>query len=312
MRSAAFVLITSLIATSSMAAELEIASPIGIGSIWSITADPTGKLILASGDNGQVAVLDASTLERMQTHRHSRGFHIYSAEFFPQDSRIISTSFAGSVDVWDRDTGKLIKELDGHEEYVPRVAVSPIGRTFATAGADDVVIIWSADTYEQLYRLQTESPVGVSFLNECGTRVAVASMDGLKIWDVASEQVLQTLDDTYNNLTATYDLATDTLLSTTMPRDGVLSRVFQLQSNEAVTLEGPAALYWSSSISVGAKLVAASEYKGSVAIWDPHSGKKLDAIGDEKFQTMSVTFSKVDAKKIFVGGEDGTIRRYRL
>jgi|GEM_PF-1617448 len=310
MRIIPLVSLSMLLSLPANAAKIESVANVGIGPIWSLSADPSGTHILAAGDDAEVAVLDAETLTRSQIHRHKRGFHIYSAEFFPDNKRVISASFAGSVEIWDRHTGETLHELVGHEEYVARVAVSPVGRTIATAGADDVVIIWSADTYEPLYRLHAKSPVGVSFLNECGTRVAVASMDGLQIWDVSSEQVIKTLDSTYNNLTATYDPGTETLLSTTMPRDGVLSRVFQLQTNEEVTLEGPAAMYWASSINAGGKLVAASQYKGSVSIWDRFNGKRIDTIGDAKFQTMSVTFSKTSPNKIFVGGEDGAIRRY--
>ena len=53
---------------------------------------------------------------------------------------------AGRLKIWDAATGELLQTLGGHSNIACRLAYSPDGRQFASAGLDGAVRIWQTDT----------------------------------------------------------------------------------------------------------------------------------------------------------------------
>jgi WD40 repeat protein len=55
--------------------------------------------------------------------------------------------------VWDRQTGKLVREMKGHEQGVFCIDVSPDGRMVATGGAEGTLRLWDLSTGEELSKI---------------------------------------------------------------------------------------------------------------------------------------------------------------
>jgi len=48
--------------------------------------------------------------------------------------------------IWDVKTGEALMTLQGHASFLKAVAYAPDGKTIASAGLDQKVILWDAET----------------------------------------------------------------------------------------------------------------------------------------------------------------------
>jgi WD40 repeat protein len=65
----------------------------------------------------------------------------------PDGRYIVSGSHDETVRVWvwERDTGKEVQKLTGHQREVTSVAVTPDGRYIVSGSIDQTVRVWSID-----------------------------------------------------------------------------------------------------------------------------------------------------------------------
>ena len=62
----------------------------------------------------------------------------------------MSCSYDKTIKIWDFDTGKLLKSLEGHEEEVCCVSFSPNGDYIASGSEDTTIKIWNMNNCKQL------------------------------------------------------------------------------------------------------------------------------------------------------------------
>ena len=66
--------------------------------------------------------------------------------FSPDGTRILSASDDHTLKVWDADSGRLLRSLDGHTDWVRGCAFSPDGTRILSASADHTLKVWDADS----------------------------------------------------------------------------------------------------------------------------------------------------------------------
>jgi WD40 repeat protein len=100
-----------------------------------------------------------------------------------------------TVRIWEADSGRLLRTLEGHQAPVLSVVYHPDGQQLASGAHDNTVRIWEADSGRLLRTLKGHysGVFAVAWLPP-GRRLASCSQDGsIRIWDVESGRCLVTL-----------------------------------------------------------------------------------------------------------------------
>ena len=72
--------------------------------------------------------------------------YVWSAQFSPDGTRIVTASADKTARVWDAATGKSLATLAGHEDGVWSAQFSPDGTRIVTASGDKTARVWDAAT----------------------------------------------------------------------------------------------------------------------------------------------------------------------
>ncbi len=115
---------------------------------------------------------------------------IYGVALSPRSSRagIVTQGNRTSVQIWDLQARKMIREFGAGEQRIVTLAFSPDGSQLATAGEDRQVWIWDVFSGQAIKTLSghTQTVEAVAF-NAAGTLLASGGQDGtVQIWDLAT------------------------------------------------------------------------------------------------------------------------------
>ena len=117
-----------------------------------------------------------------------------SFAFSRNDRRIAGADFCGYADVWDAQTGRLLRQVNEGGE-VSAADLNPDGSRLLVSSWDSRATIWSVATGRQLVNLigDTRGLEGAAFSPD-GSLVATSSLDHtVRIWDSHTGQVLRVL-----------------------------------------------------------------------------------------------------------------------
>ena len=112
-----------------------------------------------------------------------------------RDQLLISGGLNNAVQVWNLQTGKLIKVLSGHTNTVNQVTVSPDGRFIASASKDRTIKVWSLATGNLVQTLKghTQEVNTVAFFPGSQFLASGSSDTTLKLWRIKTGTVEKNL-----------------------------------------------------------------------------------------------------------------------
>jgi WD40 repeat protein len=89
---------------------------------------------------------DLETGDEIRVFEGSRSNTFFNSPAFSPDGSLIATGENdGSVRLWDRDSGKVLRRYMGHEATVHSVAFSDDGRKLASGSADGTARVWRVE-----------------------------------------------------------------------------------------------------------------------------------------------------------------------
>jgi tricorn protease-like protein len=120
-----------------------------------------------------------------------RGFTgpIRHVAFSPDGQLVAAGGCHPVIHIWDRQTGKPVRTLVGHQDWALCVAFSPDGKTLASAGFDSTVRLWEVATGKPLHVLRGHKAPRVHFVAFApdGQTLASACWDNsIGLWDVGT------------------------------------------------------------------------------------------------------------------------------
>jgi WD40 repeat protein len=113
-------------------------------------------------------------------------YRFITVDCSPTGRVLASGHFGGAVRLWEVRSGRLLKELVGHSDFVASVTFSPDEKQVASGGQDRTVRVWDCDSGKQLmcFKGHRDTVWPLSFSPD-GKQLASGGVDGLvNIWDV--------------------------------------------------------------------------------------------------------------------------------
>ncbi len=163
-----------------------------------VAASPDGKKLALGGMTSDFVLWTIAT-GMVETYHVWRGESFYKAAFSP-DGKTVAASVidkvAGSIRIWDIETGAPLHTLGGKAPSPVPLAYSPDSSQIAGVDILDIKI-WDVKTGAPLHTLKGHLypyPVKALAYSPDGKKLASASLDKtLKIWDAQTGALLQTL-----------------------------------------------------------------------------------------------------------------------
>ncbi len=179
------------------------------GMVYGGDLSPDGRLVAYAGDDRKVHLIDVGTGQQVREIVHPA--HTWGVAFSP-DGGLLATGTGGKPDgpftaqlvhvgtdndntirLWNVATGKLVRELKGHEHVVWALDFSADGRRLASGGYDGTVRLWNVASGAELSRATGKSwPMKVLFTGDGQTLLVAGGNSrppGQKMVDFPEERV---------------------------------------------------------------------------------------------------------------------------
>jgi WD40 repeat protein len=149
-----------------------------------------------SADGNMLALVDYNIhLWDMDSHKtpgtlQTNTYEVSDIAFSPSGKQIVIG--ANGLEVWDISTFQKVRE---NEIDVYRVAYSPDGSLLAAGGWYDVTILNANNGKQmQIFKSDLGEPFALSFGAD-GKTLLLAAQNGMRLWDVSSGKLLQSMDE---------------------------------------------------------------------------------------------------------------------
>jgi WD40 repeat protein len=296
-----------------------------------------GRQLCSGSEDRTVKTWDASNGQEL------RGFHgnrsrILQAALSPDGARLATRSGNQTVKIWDARTGRELFIVRADAIARGMSDFRPDGRHLAVSYFDGTLRVWDVSTSQDARVV----PLPISNRDDLfpvvspdGRRVAASSAVAVKVWDVASGQLMQTFGGHTSYVIALTFSADGRRLvcsdgdATVRIWDTVTGRQATVFGGHAIPplLRGPNARHYilphlgnfplelrlriatrsGAVFSPDGRRLASFCYGGNVKIWDSESGQELASLQGHTSHVTSVAFSP-DGREVATGSYDLTVR----
>ena len=155
-----------------------------------------GRWLLTGGGHDKTVILwDVANRKAVRTFEGHTD-QIEGARFLSDGHRMVTASKDMSIRVWDVETGKELFRILHDMKEVRNMAVCPGGKLVALAagrrGPTAKLCLWNLETRQFLGDLPTFDQVaGIAFSPDGSQLAAACTRDSLRIWNVASREIVK-------------------------------------------------------------------------------------------------------------------------
>jgi WD40 repeat protein len=204
--------------------------------------------------------------------------------------RAVSASRGSTVDVWDVESGRVLRTLEGHTKAVQAVRMTSDGSRAVTAAGDRTLRVWDLETGKAVHTFGGHWDwVVAAVMTPAGDRVVSLSLDRTaRLWDLDERRQLRVL-----------------VSRDKRDAEDLRARWLAMDDSRAVQVDVtdlPITRNASLAISADGQRAVFAE-RGTVSVWHLDTGRFVSlAVGD--FQAKEVT---TDAQLAVVGSILGTL-----
>ena len=213
--------------------------------------------------------------------------------------------------VWEIESGRLLRSMEGHVEKITAVAFTPDGRQ-AISSAGNTTNVWELESGRLLHSIKGhfENHVTAVAINPNGTQVVSGLEDEtLNVWGLEIESKVVKLE---NHIWGERDLAISPdgqkVLSSTQRFN---LKVWDLESGQLLrTLDVPVSPK-NAAITPDGRLSAGWSDK-TLEVWDLETGRLAHELENRHTQFVNTIGITPDGKYVITGSDDQTIRLWNI
>ncbi|MEY2565252.1 MAG: hypothetical protein QOH88_3445 [Verrucomicrobiota bacterium] len=231
---------------------------------------------------------------------------VNSARFSPDGSRVLTASDDRTARVWDAKTGKLLVDLEGHQDAVTTAQFSPDGSRIVTGSKDKTARIWDAQNGKLLSTILEKGALHSAQFSPDGQRIVTASRDWeARVWEARSGELLATLQE-HNVWLKTAQFSPDGQRIVSTSQDYAV-RLWDANTGSRLAVLGHQEKVTGIGFSPdGQRIVTASQDK-TARQWDVQTGKLLGTLQGHEGGVNTAQFSS-DGERIVSASDDETAR----
>ncbi len=241
---------------------------------------------------------------------------VMSVSFSPDGQFIASGGSDGTVKLWEKETGLLLRTMTGHSFWAP-VGFSPDGLLIVSSGSEGTVKLWDSAT-GRLLRTMTaprsenivdlvETIVSVSFSHNGQHIVSGDRFGKVRLWEAATGKLLRTMEGQDHSEVRVVGFSPDDRRIISGGEDKTIE-IWDTASGKLLrTLKGHSETVFSVEFSPNGRFIVSGGLDDTVKLWDAQTGELKYSLTGHVKPVSSVSFSP-DAKSIISGSMDKTIK----
>jgi WD40 repeat protein len=239
---------------------------------YTLTFNYDGQKIVGGGD-GQLIIWDVATgtIAHQLPGHQNRLISLAAAA----DNILASGSVDTTIRIWDLQTGRLLKTIAEHNDWIWSLQFSAVDNLLISGSADQSIRFWDMSTWQcaQVWKGYNNAIWAMTYSGD-STKLITGSQDGcVRVWDIAAKQVVNVLQDREgSNGVWAVDCYSDLIASS--DGNGVV-RIWNETGNLLHTWAAHQGTAWSTKFSPDGTILATAGIDSRLCFWSMTSKSLL-------------------------------------
>ena len=231
--------------------------------------------------------------------------------YSPDRKYVVSGSEDKTINIWEIETGRCIRTLEGHTDTVYAVCYSPDGKYIASGSGDGTIKLWEVSSGSCVKTLKAKTVVTSLSYSPDGRYVASGSWDKtIKLWDVASGECIKVFAG-HTDLINSVCYSPNGKYIVSGSKDKTI-KLWEVATGECIkTLAGHTDRINSVCYSPDGKYIVSGSEDKTIKLWEAATGECIKTLSEHTSPVYAVAYS-LDGKTVASGSFDHTIKLWEV